>query len=234
MAKSKAEQFRALVARESEIKFVEADERVEVAELNKKCIVVKYGPNKMVFKTNANFAELGISSNLEQYAINDKVNLRPVYSGYGFFAYIGFEYDGVLYQLDGQRYDTAYEYICSHEFDPKYVPESLATAAKQLKDEIDNLPEIDFCKKATVEITNERDIVIHYGPNTIHAYLDDWDLMQIGFRQENFKYIKSQPIVGKYDGDHYLFLKIGKFTFKIDEIPRTALAEVYVHSHYKL
>lgn len=232
MAKPNAKQFNTLVARKSEIKFAEAKERAVVIELNKNHIIVVLQRIKIVFETNANFDD-GISKKLEKFAI-DKIILRPVYCcEHDCFANIGFEYDGVLYELDNYTYDTVYSYICSSEFDSKYVPLGLKDAAYELKTEIENLPEIEYCENATVDLT-DCNIKIIYGPNVIYTYLNDCEIMQIGYKYDGFGYIPSQPIVGKCKGDYYLFLKIGRHTFKIDEICKSDVAEMYVHSHYKL
>lgn len=140
------------------------------------------------------------------------------------FAHIGFKFCDILYAIEGIAYKNMYSYIIQKGNDLSMIPENLVKSAIDIEKEVANLPELDFCKEAIVSISDK--ITIKHGENTVYTYVANHPTLYL--RAYN-QYIKSRPLVGKFNGKLHLFLKIGIRRYKIMEISDVYAAELFTN-----
>lgn len=181
------------------------------------------GENTATLRTNVKYSGTQSQKDIASDVI-DCVKSIPLCGDLRNFAYTGFRFGDTLYQIENVGYKNMYSYIIQKGNDLSMIPKDLVKSAIDIKNEVANLPEIDFCKDATVSIDDK--ITIRHGENTIRTYIADDPTL---FARTYYQYVKSRPVVGKFNGKMHLFLKIGIRRYKIMEISDVYAAELFVN-----
>lgn len=209
------------------MQFDSAEKKAKLIEVKDTYIAVEIGSNKLVFNTGRKYSAGQSSVNLSEYCICDVDYITTQNIG-GPFAYPGFIFEGITYQIDGLLYHDMYHYIKFGGNDLSIIPSEAIKLADEIEKQVKCLPEISFSKCDNIECKPEF-IKITHGMNTITTYISDhYDEYIGGVHTESRKddYVKSDTIIGNFEGKPHLFLRIGRQTYKIKELNKFAAANI--------
>lgn len=169
------------------------------------------------------------ATDLSKFCIDD-VKYVVIKGDESNFAYPGFAYEGIVYKITGLSYLNMYSYISSRNVDLSMVPKDLVELTNKIKNEVENWPDTEFCQDA--KITYGSDFIkITHGPLVIRTYLEfKCQVLEKGkYNPEKHDYIKSRMFAGKNKNKYYVFLQIGKQTYKYTGIGIVTAGEILMH-----
>lgn len=207
--------YRKLFSRvSSDYMFDEADKIARLVEVHGTYIAVKIDKNQLVFNVGRKYLYTQSPTDLSKFVIDD-VKYITIKGDNRSFAYPGFLYNGIKYSISGLYYENMYAYITIGDNDLSMIHQDLVKLAYTIEDKVNKLPEIEFFKDAEIKINNHT-IKITDGMNSITTYdeLDEYN----NLIPDKSNYVKSKTVIGNFNGEPHLFLKIGKQTHKITKI----------------
>lgn len=214
------------------VEFDSAEKKAKLVAARDTYIAVKIGPNDLVFNAGRKYLIEQSQTDLSKYCICD-VEYITTQNIDGPFAYPGFIFEGVTYQIDGLKYHNMYHYIKFGGNDLSMLPSEAIKLADEVEKKVECLPEIAF-SKCDDTVCKPEFIKITHGMNVITTYIscqpcsDQRGEPIGGVYTESRKndYVKSDTIIGNFEGKPHLFLRIGRQTYKITEIDKFSAANI--------
>lgn len=226
-AKSDTENYKKLITDDYTDLFEKATARARIKKAKDGCIIVQINDDTLTLRTDfsgdlpesTEFANSDGTDivHLSDFAL-DEVKIIPISRSNYSFAYAGFWYNDVLYEIPSYKYQNMLECIMRHEDYMKNLSKDLADLidlVNRTRQDIANLPEVEYCQNAT--FTKEGPVTkILHGPNIMHINI------MFSIKDE----LKFQELVGRCDGKTYRFVKVGKRTYRTEELNEYETVEI--------
>lgn len=216
-----------LLSKESGNWFRAAPREAKLKSVYGNYIAVEIDSNVLVFNAERKYDFEQSSVDLSKYCLG-KVRYWTIKGDKENFAYAGFIFDNVTYKITNYAYSSMYSYIATGHNDISMIPKDLIKFAREIKFDISTSPEVKFCQDAVVECNNEY-IKITHGPIIIYTYFEFDCLSKSVYTPDKHKYIKSQMVIGKFNDELYVFLKIGAVLFKCSAINVDTASKILIH-----
>lgn len=226
------EKYELLLSKKSGNLFSNAQNKVEVKYADNRYFVVELDSRELVFNTNYKYNYLnkhGSYSDLSKKALG-YVKHVAFQGDDRCFAFAGFIHNNISYQITNLCYITMYSYIASGHYDVSMVPSDLVELANSIKCDVGALQEIENYRHSEIRCNDDHIYILYKGFHSIHAYLEFDVGLGYGKRiRRNYEYAESKMAVGKINGKHHLFLKIGPRLYRITYIQDSVAGEILIN-----